>query len=86
MSGLVILDNDYDEKRLNEYSRNSKCKINNQKQQLGLPGLFPILLNPKKVREDLEDSSPPPPPLSLLSFPNKPYPGLHSEQIVAYIN
>jgi hypothetical protein len=27
----VILDNDYDEKRLNEHSRNSRCKINNQK-------------------------------------------------------
>ncbi|PKC53456.1 hypothetical protein RhiirA1_404310, partial [Rhizophagus irregularis] len=82
----VILDNDYDEKRLNEHSRNSRCKINNQKRQLGLPGLFPVLPNPKKVREDLEDSSPPPPPPSPPSFPNKPCPGLHSEQIVTYIN
>ncbi|GBC47377.2 uncharacterized protein OCT59_002033 [Rhizophagus irregularis] len=58
----VILDNDYDEKRLNEHSRNSR------------------------LREDLEDSSPPPPPPSPPSFPNKPCPGLHSEQIVTYIN
>ncbi|PKY32963.1 hypothetical protein RhiirB3_451526 [Rhizophagus irregularis] len=54
----VILDNDYDEKRLNEHSRNSR------------------------LREDLEDSSLPPPP----SFSNKLCPGLHSEQIVTYIN
>jgi len=82
----VILDNDYDEKRLNEHSRNSRCKINNQKRQLGLPGLFPVLPNPKKVREDLEDSLPPPPPPSPPSFPNKPCPELHSEQIITYIN
>ncbi|CAB5098634.1 unnamed protein product [Rhizophagus irregularis] len=33
-----------------------------------------------------EDSSPPPPLPSPPSFPNKPCPGLHSEQIVTYIN
>ncbi|PKY48484.1 hypothetical protein RhiirA4_422203 [Rhizophagus irregularis] len=80
----VILDNDYDESRLNEHSRNSRCKMNNQKRQLGLPGLFPILPKPKKVKESLEISENPPPPPSL--FPNIPCPGLHSEQINIYIN
>ncbi|CAB5195328.1 unnamed protein product [Rhizophagus irregularis] len=76
----VILDNDYDESRLNEHSRNS----NNQKRQLGLPGLFPILPKPKKVKESLEISENPSSPPSL--FPNIPCPGLRSEQINIYIN
>lgn len=80
----VILDNDYDKSRLNEYSRNSRCKMNNQKRQLGLPGLFPILLKPKKVKESLEISENPSPPPSL--FPNIPCSGLRSEQINIYIN
>ncbi|CAG8845625.1 10918_t:CDS:1, partial [Gigaspora margarita] len=81
----ITLDNDYDESRLNEHSKNSRYKVNNKKRQLGLPGLFSVLPNPKKKKENF--SSSPPPTLSSLSlYPNKPCPGLRSEQISSYIN
>ncbi|RIB03433.1 hypothetical protein C2G38_2225023 [Gigaspora rosea] len=54
----VTLDNDYDESRLNEYSNNSRCKVNNKKRQLGLPGLFPVLPNPPKKKKNSPSSSP----------------------------
>ncbi|RIB06451.1 hypothetical protein C2G38_2217041 [Gigaspora rosea] len=105
----VTLDNDYDESRLNEHSNNSRCKVNNKKRQLGLPGLFPVLPNPPKKKKNFPSSSPLPilslssssplPTLSSLSsssplptllspflYPNKPCPGLRSEQIRSYIN
>ncbi|CAG8854386.1 22064_t:CDS:1, partial [Gigaspora margarita] len=92
----IILDNDYDESRLIKYSKNSKCNLNNKKRQLGLPGLFSVLSNPKKRKENspLSPLSLPSSSLSssLLSspslplFPNKPCPGLYSEQINSYIN
>ncbi|CAG8608459.1 8429_t:CDS:1, partial [Scutellospora calospora] len=87
----IVLDNDYDESRLIEHSKNSRCKLNNKKKQLGLPGLFPVLPNSKKRKENPPLSSYPPSsslPLSpsLPPFPNKPCPGLHSEQISSYIN
>ncbi|GET62118.1 hypothetical protein GLOIN_2v1782856 [Rhizophagus irregularis DAOM 181602=DAOM 197198] len=44
---------------------------------------FCVAIITNKLRKDLEDSSLPPSPPS---FSNKPYPGLHSEQIVTYIN
>lgn len=80
----ITLDNDYDESRLNEHSNNSRCKINNKKRQLGLPGLFQVLPNPKKKKENSLSPPSSPPPQSL--FPDKPCPGLHSEQISSYIN
>ncbi|CAB4436294.1 unnamed protein product [Rhizophagus irregularis] len=46
----VLLDKDYNESRLIEHSKNSRCKLNNKKRQLGLPGLFPILPKPKKQK------------------------------------
>src|SRR5260364_674 len=80
----IILDNDYDESRLIEHSKNSRCKLNNKKKQLGLPGLFSVLPNPKKRKENsllLLSSSP-----SLLLFSDKSCPGLYSKQINSYIN
>ncbi|CAG8788103.1 28896_t:CDS:1 [Gigaspora margarita] len=88
----IILDNNYDESRLIEHSKNSRCNLNNKKRQLGLSGLFSVLPNPKKRKENSPllplssplsslSSSP-----SLPSFPNKPCPGLYSEQINSYIN
>ncbi|RIB03296.1 hypothetical protein C2G38_2225512 [Gigaspora rosea] len=71
--------------RLIEHSRNSRCKLNNNKKQ---PGLFSVLSNSKKRKENS--------PLSSLSsslsssslplFLNTPCPGLYSEQINSYIN
>ncbi|CAG8584460.1 5235_t:CDS:2, partial [Gigaspora rosea] len=71
----VILDNDYDESRLNEHSNNSRCKVNNKKRQLGLPGLFPVLPNPPKKKKNSPSSSPLP-TLSLSS--SSPLPTLSS--------
>ncbi|CAB4444944.1 unnamed protein product [Rhizophagus irregularis] len=79
----VILDKDYDEYRLNEHSNNSRCKLNNKKRQLGLPGLFPII--PKKAKNTPSNSESPPSLLEPLT-PNIPCPGLISEQISIYIN
>ncbi|CAG8785508.1 15621_t:CDS:1, partial [Dentiscutata erythropus] len=82
----VSLDNDYDDSRLNEHSKNSRCKVNNKKRQLGLPGLFSVLPNPKKSKDSPLSPSLPssPPSLTLLSI--KPCPGLSSEQITSYIS
>ncbi|CAG8553684.1 25038_t:CDS:10, partial [Racocetra persica] len=43
----IVLDNDYDESRLIEYSKNSRCKLNNKKKQLGLPTVTP---DPKNIK------------------------------------
>ncbi|CAB4436211.1 unnamed protein product [Rhizophagus irregularis] len=81
----VLLDKDYNESRLIEHSKNSRCKLNNKKRQLGLPGLFPILPKPKKAKDTSELSTPP--PISPLSdIPDKLCPGLVSEEIRLYIN
>ncbi|CAB4413664.1 unnamed protein product [Rhizophagus irregularis] len=79
----VLLDKDYNESRLIEHSKNSRCKLNNKKRQLGLPGLFPILPKPKKAKYTSELSTPP--PISPLSdIPDKLYPGLVSEEIYKF--
>ncbi|CAB4434860.1 unnamed protein product [Rhizophagus irregularis] len=81
----VLLDKDYNESRLIEHFKNSRCKVNNKKRQLGLPGLFPILPKPKKAKDTPELSTPP--PISPLSdIPDKLCPGLVSEEIRLYIN
>ncbi|CAG8605653.1 4322_t:CDS:1 [Funneliformis mosseae] len=78
----VLLDKDYDDSQLNEYSRSSRCKLNNKKQQLGLSDLFPILPNKKTKNTTLELLSP-----SLINLTlNIPYPEFISEQIKTYIN
>ncbi|RIB09251.1 hypothetical protein C2G38_2044479 [Gigaspora rosea] len=86
----VSLDNDYNDSRLNKYSKNSKCKVNNKKKQLGLPGLFSVLPNSKKSKDSLLSPSLPslPPSSPLLSTLSsiKPCSGLSSEQITSYIN
>ncbi|CAB4442583.1 unnamed protein product [Rhizophagus irregularis] len=69
----VILDNDYDELRFNEHSRNLRCKMNNQKCQLGLPDLFPILPKLKKVKESLEISENPSPSPSFIYLSISPF-------------
>ncbi|CAG8817639.1 43690_t:CDS:2, partial [Gigaspora margarita] len=73
----VTLNNDYNKSRLNEYSNNSRCKVNNKKRQLGLPELFLVLPNPSKKKKNSPSSFPlpilllsslsPPPTLSSLS-------------------
>ncbi|CAG8670640.1 16356_t:CDS:2, partial [Funneliformis caledonium] len=78
----VLLDKDYDNSRLNEHSRSSRCKLNNKKQQLGLPGLFPILPNKKT-----KNTTPEPLSLSLTNLtPNISCSKLIFEQIKTYIN
>lgn len=81
----VLFDKDYNESRLIEHYKNSRCKVNNKKWQLGLPGLFPILPKPKKAKDTPEPSTPP--PISPLSdIPDKLCPELVSEEIRLYIN
>ncbi|CAG8501805.1 20379_t:CDS:2 [Gigaspora margarita] len=88
----IILDNDYDKSRLIEHSKNSRYNLNNKKKQLGLPGLFLVLSNPKKRKENFLLSPLSSPSSSLSSSPslplflNKPCPGLYSKQINSYIN
>ncbi|PKY19470.1 hypothetical protein RhiirB3_432533 [Rhizophagus irregularis] len=90
----VILNKNYDKSRLNEHSNNSRCKLNNKKRQLGLPGLFPIIpkkgaskaIRPlKKAKNTPSDSESSLLPLESLT-PNIPCPGLISKQISIYIN
>ncbi|CAG8823045.1 2512_t:CDS:2, partial [Dentiscutata erythropus] len=80
----VILNSDYDKKRLIKHFENSRYKLNNEKKQLGLPGLFLVLPNTKKRKENSWLS--PPSSLSLLSFLDKPCYRLYSKQISSYIN
>ncbi|CAG8796569.1 23758_t:CDS:1, partial [Dentiscutata erythropus] len=82
----IILDNNYNESRLNKHSKNSRYKVNNKKRQLDLPGLFPVLPKPSKKKENSSSLSPPPILSSLSLYQNKPCFGLYSEQISSYIN
>ncbi|GBC08461.1 hypothetical protein RclHR1_08130004 [Rhizophagus clarus] len=80
----VILDKDYDKSRLNEHSNNSRCKLNNKKRQLGLPGLFPVV--PKKAKNTPLDLKSPPLLLVKPLTPNIPCSEFTSKQIFIYIN
>ncbi|RIB03611.1 hypothetical protein C2G38_2224553 [Gigaspora rosea] len=81
----VTLDNDYDKSRLNEHSNNSRYKKNSPS-SFPLPTLSLSSSSPPPTLSSLSSSSPLPTLLSPSLYPNKPCPGLRSEQIRSYIN